>query len=389
VGDSTLRDVFAAGLEGYLRTRWLPFHLLKAAYAIAQCRTAALGGHVKRCQHGHVQQVWYNSCRHRACPLCAWTKIDQWLNRIRDRLLPTDHYHLTCTLPAELRVFWQLNPKRIGDLLFKTVRETLFELLEMPKYLGAKPGLLMSLHSWSRSLATHVHVHCLITGGGVTPEGRWKPCTNGFLVPTQRVASRLRRRFTQTLERLLDQGRLKLPPDLSRFEARRLIQRSRRKKWVVDRRERYAHGRGVAHYLARYVRGGPVKNQRLMSFDGQTVTLRLSRKGEKLRKIDLPVGEFIRRILVHVPPIGYRVVRSCGLYHHHYAEQLAACREQLGGDGKREGKDLSAEETEEVADEGPGALEDFCRICGCLLEVEVLPRAPPPPELAKYLGPRR
>ena len=385
-----LRDVFQAGLDLYLRSRSLPFFHLKAAHAIRQCQTAELGGHVKKCPQGHVLKAWYNSCRHRACPLCAWAKINLWLDKVRQRLLPVDHFHITCTLPAELRVFWQFNHKIVGDLFFKCVRLGIFEVLRDPKLLGAKPGLLMNLHTWSRSLWTHIHIHCLVTGGGVTADGRWKNRRLDKLLPTQLLAGKVRKRMIKALNRLLDQGRLELPIDMDRFQARKLIQRAKRKKWIVDRRERYAHGEGVAAYLARYVRGGPLKNQRLLGIDQdkRTVTFRVSRKGEKFLQMQLDVREFIGRILLHVPPIGYRVVRTCGLYHHHYAQLREACREQLGGGQPQlDIEPPPAADGDEPEEEQWTLEEDYCPVCGCLLEVEAIPRAPPPLELAKYLGP--
>lgn len=153
----TLRDIFKHGFEAYRRTgKLLPFQI-KAGLAILRCRTAELGGHVKRCPTGCVEKAWYNSCRHRACPLCAWTKIHQWLEKIRARLLPTDHYHVTFTLPGELRVFWDFDRRAISDLMFKIARTTLFNALADPEHLGAKPGILMSLHTWARDLWSHVH----------------------------------------------------------------------------------------------------------------------------------------------------------------------------------------------------------------------------------------
>ncbi len=387
----TLRDIFQAGFKDYLRTHWLPFYLLKAGYAILQCRTAALGGHVKLCPEGHVEKAWYNSCRHRACPLCAWIKIDEWLEKVRARLLPTDHYHVTFTLPDELRVFWHYNQKLIGDLVFKVAGKTLFKVLADPKHMGAKPGILMSLHTWSRSLWAHVHIHCLVTGGGVTADGRWQPCRReGFLAPDDQLAYWFRDRFVKTLRRLLEKGQVELPQEMNRFQAKCLISQAESKDWIVDVEKPYPHGEGVATYLARYVRGGPLKNSRLLSRDDETVTFRVSRKDEPWKEMRLSISELIRRILMHVPPIGYRVVRSFGLYHHHYREQLEACRQKLGGGGIPESADTAAEvDREEPPEDDWLRVEEYCRICGCLLEVEAIPRAPPPPELARYMESRR
>ncbi len=386
----TVQNVFQHGLESYLEAHpfGVPYYQAKAAVALRDCRTAALGGHAKKCPHGHVRGACYNSCRHRSCPLCSWRDIDRWLEKVRERILPTGHRHITCTLPKEMRLFWRYNKRLVGDLLLKHVRLVLFALLEMPKYLGAKPGLIISLHTTSRAMWDHIHAHCLITYGGVDSDGRWRTPRLKNLLPTQRIAARLKRQFTNALERLLDQGRVRLPPDMTRHDARKLISQARRKKWVVNRKGRYDHGHGVATYLARYIRGGPIKNQRILRLDRHSdeVTFRVSRRGEKLKTVTLPVGTFIGRVLLHVPRPGYRMVRSCGLYHHYYAEQLEGCRQQLGGGHILPTADPSDEDVDGAKCDS--LREDYCPICGCLLEIEVIPRGPPPPELAKYWGRR-
>ncbi len=388
----TLRDVFQHGLKEFLaqHERHLPYFHAKAALAIRDCRTAALGGHAKWCPHGCVEGVWYNSCRHRACPQCCWTKIDVWLDKVRHRLLPTDHRHITCTLPAELRILWRFNECLIGDLLLKKVRQVLLKLLENPKFLGAKPGLILNLHTWRRDLLIHVHVHVLITDGGWTEDGRWiEPRLKKSLLPTQLIAKELNESLTKALERLLDNGQVILPEDMTRFEAQKLISKAARKKWVVNRKERYKHGEGVAAYLARYIRGGPIKNKRLLKLDKKSdkVTFRVSRRKEPLKTETVSVEDFIGRILLHVPRPGYRVVRSCGLYHHYYAEQLEVCRELLGGGHVPADVEPEEPATADDPDDDSWVMrEDHCRICGCLLETKNLPRGPPPPELARYWG---
>ncbi len=387
----TLREIFKKGLDAFRRTRVLRPFEEKAALAIQSCRTAVLGGHVKRCPEGCVEKVWYNSCRHRACPLCAWAKIYQWLETIRDRLLPTDHYHVIFTIAdKELSDFWDADRKTFGDLMFKTARKTLFNVLEDPKYLGAKPGFLMTLHTWARDLWLHVHLHCLVTGGGVTADGRWKPCRKGFLVPKGVLRKEFRKLFAKALRRKINAGRIKLPHGMCRFDALCRLTQAERKEWIAEVEYR-KQGKSVAEYLARYVRGGPLKNSRLVSFNQlkRNVTFRVSRKNEPLDLRTLALKEFVRRILWHVPETGYRVVRACGLYHHHYREQLERCREQLGGGGiSADAEGPTANSGEEPSDEEWILVEDYCRICGCLLETEAIPRAPPPTlELAPYPEP--
>ncbi len=170
---------------------------------------------------------------------------------------------------------------------------------------------------------------------------------------------------------------------MCRFDAKCLVTKAERKEWIVDVEPRYEHGQGVAAYLANYVRGGPLKNSRLLPFDKKNVTFRVSRKGEPWEQRTLTVKEFIRRILWHVPETGYRVVRACGLYHHHHREQLEACREQLGGGGIPDDAERpAATGGEEPSDEQWLLVEDYCRICGCLLETKTVPRAPPEAEPA-------
>ena len=139
----------------------LPAYVRRAAHAIMQCRTAALGGHVQACPDGHMARIWYNSCRHRSCPQCAYLQTERWLAHQQARLLACDHYHVIFTLPHELNPLWLANVPVMTALLFQTVRDTLGTLLADPKYLGAQPGIIAALHTWSQTLVLHPHLHCL------------------------------------------------------------------------------------------------------------------------------------------------------------------------------------------------------------------------------------
>ena len=333
----TIQEILHTSLSGFLESRRLPVYLDRALRALARCRTAALGGHTKKCPAGHIQGIWYNSCRHRSCPQCSMGKLEAWLEAKREMLLPCDHYHVIFTLPWQFRLLWQWNPRAMGDLLFSISTATLRTLLGQERRLGdAKPGWIAALHTWGRTLIAHPHVHCLVTGGGLLPDGTWRPVRNGYLLPFRQVRHDFRRRFCDALEAKLRAGELALPPDLSPTAALGLVAKARRLKWNVRVEAPYRHGDGVATYLARYLKGGPIKNHRLVTFDGESVSLRYGdfrqtdAAGKPKSKIlRLSITELLERLILHVPPPGMKMVRSYGLYAHTSREELEQARSQI------------------------------------------------------------
>jgi len=336
MGLLTLQDIFCASYPEYEDTHALPAHVRRAARAIMQCRTAALGGHVQACPDGHMSRVWYNSCRHRSCPQCAYLQTERWLALQRARLLECDHYHVIFTLPHDLNPLWLANVPAMTTLLFQAVRDTLCTLLADPQYLGAQPGIIAALHTWSQTLVLHPHVHCLVTGGGVTPAGQWVAVRHGFLLPVRVVMAVFRGKMLAAIRQAWVHGALVLPDGLRPQQFLNLLNRlghPRKTPWNVWIMERYRHGAGVVTYLARYLRGGPIRNARLVAFDGARVTLRYRTRHEDTagsQRMTLPVADFLQRWLLHVPAPQTRVVRSYGLYHHTHTEALAGCRTQVG-----------------------------------------------------------
>jgi Putative transposase/Transposase zinc-binding domain len=358
----------------------------RAAWALLVCRTAVLGGHVPRCPDGHFERVWYNSCTHRLCPQCAWLQVERWLTRQRARLLACEHDHLIVTLPDELRGLWLANVRVMTALLFTTVRETLFELLADERHLGAEPGIIAALHTWSQTLVLHPHLHCLVSGGGVTAEGQWCPVRNGFLLPVRVVMAVFRGKLLHAIRRAGSQGQLELPAGMSSQRLANLLNKLGRQKWHVHIRERYPHGTGVLIYLARYLRGGPLSNQRLVSYADGEVTFRYRVNGEASDRkprglMTLPIAEFIRRYLLHVPEPGTKVVRCYGLYAPAKRAALAACRAQLG-QGPLEAPVVLDWQT--ACQTRGDAHPERCPQCGRLLICGgvILPaRSPPPAEM--------
>jgi hypothetical protein len=340
MGLVTLQTIFEDAYLAYEQTHALPSHVRRAAHALMQCRTAALGGHVQACPDGHVSRIWYNSCRHRSCPQCAYLQTERWLALQHARLLACDHYHVIFTLPHDLNPLWLANVPLMTTLLFQAVRDTLGTLLAAPKYLGAQPGIIAVLHTWSQTLVLHPHIHCLVMGGGLTPGGQWVAVRNGFLLPARVVMAVLRGKMLAAIRQALARKALTVPEPMRPQQVLNLLNRlghPTKTRWNVRIMERYRHGAGVMTYLARYLRGGPLKNAQLVAWDGDSVTFTYRARAEEeasggapRSRMTLSSTDFLQRWLLHVPASQSRVVRSYGLYHHTHAEALARCRAQVG-----------------------------------------------------------
>jgi Putative transposase/Transposase zinc-binding domain len=385
----TLQTIFQDAFPAYEQTHPLPAHVRRAARAVMQCRTAALGGHVQACPDGHMARIWYNSCRHRACPQCAYLQTERWLALQQARLLACDHYHVIFTLPHDLNPLWLANVPVMSTLLFQAVWETLFDLLADAKYLGAQPGMVAALHTWSQTLVLHPHVHCLVTGGGLTSDGPWRAVRQGFLLLARVVMAVFRGKMLAAIRQASARGALVVPERIRPQQMLTLLTRlghPRKTKWNVRIMERYRHGAGVVTYLARYRRGGPLKNGRLVACDGERVTFTCRARQEEAdgahpvaQRLTLSVADFLQRWLLHVPMPQTRVVRSYGLYCPSHAAALAVCRAELGQPPMEA---PAALDWQTVCAQRGEAHPERCPTCGQLLVCTgVIPRGGAPPLL--------
>ena len=384
----TLQTIFQDAFPAYAQTHPLPAHVRKAARALMPCRTAALGGHVQECPDGHVSRIWYNSCRHRACPQCASLQTERWLALQQARWLACDHSQVIFTLPHDLNPLWLANGPVMSTLVFQAVRDTLGTVLADPKDLGAQPGIIAALHTWSQTLVLHPHVHCLVTGGGRSPDGRWVAVRHGFLLPARVVMAVLRGKMLAAIRQALAREILVQPEGSRPQQLVNLLNRlghPTKTKWNVRIMERYQHGAGVVTYLARSLRGGPIKNARRVAFDGACVTFLQRARHEEgsgrravTQRITLSSADFLQRVLLHVPAPQTRVVRCYGLDHHTQAEALAVCRTALGQLPREPPAPL---DWQTVGAQHGAAHPEQCPLCGQLLVCTgVIPRggAPPP-----------
>ncbi len=312
---------------------------LKVMSAIESCRTAALGGHVARCEACAHTLIAYNSCRNRHCPKCQGAAAKQWLAEREAELLPVPYYHVVFTLPAPVADIAYQNKTVIYDLLFRAAAETLITIAADPKHLGARIGLTAVLHTWGSALTHHPHLHVIVPGGGISLNGaRWVSCRPGFFLPV-RVLSRLFRRvFLEMLATAHDAGRLQFFGHHAALAARAAfaayLAPLRDAEWVVYSKRPFGGPEQVLAYLSRYTHRVAIANSRLIACDAETVTFRWKdyrAKGrERHKTMTLAIPEFIRRFLIHVLPKGFHRIRHYGLLGNtSRAENLARAREFL------------------------------------------------------------
>jgi len=312
---------------------------LKVMSAIERCRTAALGGHVARCEDCAYTTIAYNSCRNRHCPKCQGAAAKEWLADREADLLPVPYYHVVFTLPAAIADIAYQNKAVLYDLLFKVSAETMLTIATDPKHLGARIGITSVLHTWGSALTHHPHVHMIVPGGGISPDGqRWVSCRPGFFLPV-RVLSRLFRRLF--LEKLLAThlaGRLSFFGDHARlvdaqaFTA--FLVPLRKTEWVVYSKRPFGGPEAVLAYLSRYTHRVAIANSRLIAFNEQGVTFnwkdyRIEGRN-RYKHMTLATDEFIRRFLIHVLPKGLHRIRHYGLLAKGVcADNIARVRELL------------------------------------------------------------
>ncbi len=379
-------DILAVAGPDYLARHAAPRVVVEACRAIRSCRTSDLGGHVKRCAKGHVLRVWYNACRNRSCPRCACGRVRKWLERQVQTLLGCAHHHIIFTIPHELNVLWLRNYGLMAEVLFASAREALFELSADPRYLGARPGAILALHTWGQQLVLHPHVHCLVTAGGVDVDGRWVSSRRVSMLPAEPLKRLFRGKVLYAVQGLARRNRLLLPDGWGCGEVHRLCAEVEHKRWTVHVCERYPNPVGVLNYLGRYLNGGPISEKRLLSLEAEVVSFQYKdyrdtdgRGRPKVKVLRLSAAEFATRFLRHVSPKSFHLVRGYGLY------RSGGTTEELR-QRVRAALPLTAEQHAQLTlhpDDHPSeAIAEVCPYCGGLLYVVEYPRGAPLPQVA-------
>jgi hypothetical protein len=359
----------------------------RALKDLASCRTAALGGHVLECPECGHQQIAYNSCGNRHCPTCQATAAARWLEARAAELLPAPYFHIVFTLPNTLDPIALANPRVVYDLLLRSAAETVLEVAADPKLLGAETGVLAVLHTWGQNLQFHPHVHCVVPGGGLSPDGtRWIASSSTFFLPVRVLSRVFRGKFLAGLRAAFAKGELRFAAD--RFE--QMLSAAASKDWVVYAKPPFGGPEQVLKYLARYTHRVAISNARLLDFEDGMVRFRYKdyAHGNRKRVMTLTAMEFVRRLLLHVLPTGFVRIRHYGiLANRHRHQKLELCRQLLGSE--RAAEPESSEEPSE-ARESPSSVTPtrVCPICGAgrMIVIKEFPPMPAGPEAHEGAG---
>jgi len=332
--------IFRRHGERYRERHRLPVQQLRLMRALETCRTAALGGHVERCSHCPHQRIAYNSCRNRHCPKCQNLERGRWLERRKAELLPVEYFHAVFTIPEQLNALALQNKAVLYRILFQASAQTLLTIAADPKHLGARIGFFSILHTWGQNLLLHPHVHCVVTGGGLSADGQsWVSCRPGFFLSVQVLSRLFRRLFLEALDKAFRAGKLsfhgKLEPLGQPRPFQQLLDTLRRMEWVVYAKRPFGGPDQVLDYLGRYTHRVAISNNRLLSEDQQQVRFRYknyrAHHSQQKRTMTLAADEFIRRFLLHTIPPGFQRIRHYGLLaSRNKRTTLNHCRHLLG-----------------------------------------------------------
>ena len=347
-------DVFRGEASGFLQRygSTLSVQQKRVLADIQACRTAAMGGHVRTCDHCRHREIAYNSCRNRHCPKCQAMARAEWLKQREAELLPVPYFHVVFTLPAEVGALASQNKRLLYGMLFEAASQTLMQVAANPRHLGAAEiGLLAVLHTWGQNLMHHPHLHCVVSGGGLSADRtRWIATKPYYFLPVKVLSRVFRNKYRALLQKAFERGEIaffgELQPLADPKTFRRYLDAVTRGEWVVYAKPPFGSPSCVLKYLARYTHRVAISNRRLLGYRDGRVTFRYKdyARGSQSRVMTVTAGEFIRRFLLHVLPEGFMRIRHYGyLANRHRQQRLELCRRLLG----------SAAATETPADAAP------------------------------------
>jgi hypothetical protein len=381
-------DVFRRYGEAYRQEHGASLSMAqrRVMTAIEVCRTAVLGGHLEQCDHCGHQRNAYNSCSDRHCPKCQSFARFKWLEERQAELLNTQYFHVVFTLPQQIATIAYQNKRELYGILFRATAQTLLTIAADPKHLGAEIGFFAVLHTWGQNLLHHPHLHCVVTGGGLSADrSQWISCRDGFFLPVGVLSRLFRRLFLEYLLKAFDAGKLQFFSSLESLRDRSsfldYLAPLREAEWVVYAKRPFAGPKQVLDYVGRYTHRVAISNNRLLDIAEGKVTFRYKdyRHDAQQKTMTLEAEEFIRRFLLHVLPEGFQRIRYYGLLANRYREQkLALCRELLDMPAPEPPSLEAAQDYRARYEELTGCSLSECPVChqGRMLVIEILPRSP-------------
>ena len=387
-----IADIFRGEAASFLRDHGvsLSSQQKRVFFAIQACRTAVMGGHVRACDHCDHHEISYNSCRNRHCPKCQAMARAEWLKERAAELLPISYFHVVFTLPTEVAALAMQNKRLLYGMLFEAASQALMQIAANPRHLGADQiGLLAVLHTWGQNLMHHPHLHCVVSGGGLSKDGnRWIASRDYYFLPVKVLSRVFRNKYRALLLKAFHRGELKFFGDLQALaDARafgRYLDAATSREWVVYAKRPFGDATCVLKYLARYTHRVAISNNRLLSYQKGKVTFRYKDYAHESqqRTMTVSASEFIRRFLLHVLPDGFMRIRHYGyLANRHRREKLETCRRLLGCAALTDTiGGMETPEGEPCEEGGAVALTISCPTCriGTLRIIDTFGRLPRP-----------
>lgn len=367
----TIQYILGKAFPAYQQKHKQPLRVLKAIEPQIRCRTEAEGTSHYICRLDGEHKKIHHSCRNKGCTVCGGKRKSQWLESQKERLLNCEHYHLVFTLPHEYLLLWQYNREWFIQAHFESMSETLKDLLIGNRYQGKKypgrleatPGFISTLHTWGRSLNLHPHIHTLITSGGLTEEGEWKPVENEYLLPVKQVKALYRGKFQSKIKTLLDSKRVHIPPSESKDSLLRQHSQLYKKEWSVRIQEKYGHGKGVLIYLSRYLGSSPITAEQisLINHEKEVVLSYQSHRTQRKETLRMSMEGFLKKYLVHQAVPRIHTIRYYGLYASSSLTKREKCTAHLGR--------TSYQKDSGIKDIKSTAHEVLCSCCGSVMDL--------------------
>jgi len=337
-----IADIFRKHGGAFREKYRLPLHYIKVMNLISVCRTSSLGGHLEKCDQCGYQRNAYNSCRNRHCPKCQYAAKEKWIDQRKSELLPIPYYHIVFTIPEELNNITLINKKEMYSILFKSASETLLVLGKDPKHLGAEIGIIAVLHTWGQNLMDHPHLHCIVTGGGLSKDkSKWikakKAKHKNFFIHVNVLSDLFKKKFLYYFKKAQKNQELKFIGKISELNEYKVFQRMLNslyaKKWITYCKRPFGGAEKVVEYLGRYTHRVAISNNRIKRMKNNKVVFEWKdyRDKDTTKEMELPAVEFIRRFMLHIVPENFYKIRYYGiLSSRNKQKDIARCREILG-----------------------------------------------------------